>query len=712
MKCWEIVDSRRKHYMSEGIQEPHTTSNTGPEDLSTSELPHLIWDLCDALFKSLGDKFSQRSDEYFKYLKPRIGAALGQEDGVLVQLRDEYKTSANSIDQLNAISQKIKKVQDILNNAEIDLVVVHFRSRRERSDSIQTWQRVLGGKLVQEHQLKAEAFFDKFKLTRHVFDKARENGILFFHFSGGLSDSTQPMDSKNENVCRIDPEEQKLMVEVLKQLREGNGQSEIPQAICKENIKPLLPDANESFADHIKQYCKEHLQKEHQGRFEKTEEAIAFVIESCIVTLSLLSNDKLKPPRSVSMVPVFVGSERVGGISFFSGNREKLKNVSRDLKIFARNLLTYLAVRESHEIEVDKRILEEISPVTHLFIHTFNKAFTTPILNISDEIDKFSSQAGETEMASDRLHAIAVLFRSFARRWGGTFPALQALVGSDSDGIHGSRPKFLQATYTQLPTGELKDHLSAVFAVLMANDIFDDRDFKAFRNVLSSLDSLERIVSLNFDLSYRVPGHRDIWGLHLLNLMQNSLEALPLREALWPMRNQPEYISPELFKLIVSSTHDTSSEMESVIIEIEDNGRGFPDGVFNNQQPLLSEFAQTDSTPPTIWEIQKRIRRDPARYSSKSGESYGSGLVGMADYLSRICRVRWRPDPDTLDDAGDSLTGGEILERGSVDIIKPSGGRGTVVRLKVPAEYSSGQEDTSGYRTGVFFEMRGTRGDL
>jgi signal transduction histidine kinase len=664
----------------------------------------LVWDLCDFIFRRLGENFAQGTDAYLRYLELGIQAVLGQESALSDLPSDEKgSTIARKPEQIESIRHKVQATRECLERCNIDLVVVHFRSRREHPDSPQSTRRILVGPLVAKEHLTSKGLFDRWRLSSHAFDRASENGTLFFRFEA--KPAAELTRSKEEFQAGRD--EWQPIVHAIAHILDRPGVREIREEDVDGILKQLKEP--EQFTRHVSEYAQAHLQRP----LHTESELVAFVIESCIVTLTLLARDSQDRRRSVLLAPVFVGSERVGGVSFFSPDHTELQAARRDLKVFARNLLTYLAIQEAHEVEVEKRVLDEISPVTHLFIHTFNKAFTTPILNISDELDGFARQLqsgasiSEASSNADRLHAIAVYLRSFSRRWGGAFPAL---VSPERDNPDTHRPRFVKATDTLLPAEELRQHMKAVYAVSMAQDVFDATDLSRFRNVLSSFSGLDKLVRLTIDLPDRVPGHRDVWCLHLINLMQNALEALPLHDVLSQVRNPPQFLTAE-FDLSVKSRREMKGGCgDVVVLEVRDNGCGFRSDILDSQRELLGWFSRTNAAPPNLRDMPKVMRSGHKKYSSKSGESYSSGLVGLADYLSRICRVRWPWDESTAGGEQSHLQKGEILARGSM-VPKREDGY-TVIELTVPVDSHATAEPEEGYLTGVFFEMRTMRSDI
>jgi hypothetical protein len=385
--------------------------------LLAADLPHLSWDLCDTLFKRLGSEFRKSPPEYYAFLDTQLPCAFGQARNA----SPERRVSPDPEICTPALLTKIRSVQAALDTSTIDLVVVHFRSRREPADTPRCWQRVLSGNLVSRLQLDGQELFRSWKLKRHAFEKVRENGTLLFTFHG----EQPPGHHASKAECAMGPRELQLMIALIAELQKRPGPIEIDLEHTKTIVDALNQDRQADFIQQLVQYCDTHLQEP----FADTPESVAFVMESCIVTLKLLASGVLQLPRAVLLAPVFVGSERVGGVSFFSAHPSALRSpdVARNLKLHARNVLTYLAIREGQEIELSKRLLDELSPVTHLFVHTFNKAFTTPMLNISDELASFSSSLADHDIVdpdtmADRLQIIASYLRSFARRWGGTSP--------------------------------------------------------------------------------------------------------------------------------------------------------------------------------------------------------------------------------------------------------------------------------------------------
>ena len=644
------------------------------------ELPHLVWDLCDELFKDLGKMFASSREAYLRYLRNNIAATLGE------HLHEKAGSAGRP--HPKQTRTKVEEISRLLRGSGVDLVVAHFRSRRDRPENPSAWIRVIAGVLAHQSQLEANTLFNKWNLTQHAFERAKQNGTLLFSFMKG--DTATPISGLS-----IPETDWTQLAAVVRYLREQPGIQKILPHLLKT---PLL--LTSPFSRDLQFYCSNHLVE----RFDHEQSRIAFLIESSIVTLTLLG-EGLGAPRSALLVPVFVSSERVGGLSFFSNSVQALTAASRDLKIFSRNLLTYIAVREGHELEGEKRVLEEISPVTHLFIHTFNKAFTTPMLNIADDLNEIawsltdpSKTTSEPAVQADQLSTIATFIRCFARRWGGTFPALQLLSSPMSTTERGVRPRFVPVLYATIPPNQLREHIKAVYSLVMANDVFDDSTFSVYRSLLTRLGGLTRIVDLVLNFRHRLPGHCDIWLLHLLNLMQNCIEALPLASMLERARQSPQEVG-KTFRLRVE-TKEMSSKTGApcVVVELEDNGSGFNDDVRINQMKLFAEFSRSDQMPPSLWEVHKRIRENPSAYSTKSGESYASGLVGFADYLSRFCRIRVR-------EIGE-LEGAEILERGRIEIEKRNPGKGSLIRAIVPVDFPLGNAAVLDSNTAVVFEIR------
>jgi len=491
-------------------------------------------------------------------------------------------------------------------------------------------------------------------------------------------------ESKNEGpFCRISGPARKVMVRVIHRAYEGDGRI----IVSTEDIETL----SRADLDAIRRYCQEHTDSAvYQGRYDR--DAVAFVIESCIVTLHRFSTGEWSVPRSVLLTPVFVGKNRVGGVSFFS-QQDGMPGgpACRDLKIFARNLLTFIAVSEGVEVEVDRRVAEEISPVTHLFLHTFNKAFTTPVQNIADEIESYvagslkNDNTDEPSNTAGRLQAIAIFLRSFSARWAGTFPALQASFGEE----RGQRRFVPLVHLARLEHEVIVDHIRSTFAVTMANDIYDDESFCGYRRVLQDMHALDRLVKLDIRIGHAIPGTADLWYLHLLHMTQNSLEALNLFEALDKFRKRPAYAVP----LAQVEIQSKSNDGDRVTITIDDNGLPFDRHVREGMSSLLLRLGDANQPPASLKDMTRRIRNNRRSYSTKSAQSYGAGIIGFAHYLSRICRVEFKEKDRDFE-------GGRVVERGSIRLAEHPGQPKITISVPVPAD---SQEDV---RTGIFFERQ------
>ncbi len=640
-------------------------STTVPERLDA--LPTLVWNLCDTLFGQLRTDFHAPAVQYLELAKERIRTLLGQETRTLPML----DATAHA-----AVNTESARIRDALLAAGIDLTVAHLRSRRVPEQSQSGWLRVASGSLYDKHPDTIDGTLSSWRLLQSAFENAKRPGGIVLQF---MADEASNLATETPDLV-MPLREWRPLVDAIRKLRSSAAGAQIDAAALldvmpQEAVSVLSLRIGRFWADHLDAPVANHAN-------------VAALIESTVVTLSLLATDAVSAPRSVLLVPVFVGQERVGGFSFFSASAEALHATASKLEAFARVLALYFATRESRELEVQSRLLEQLTPVTHLFIHTFNKAFTTPVLNLADDISSIAARMPDSDASasadSDRLEAISVFLRAFARRWAGTFPALQFMSTVNGE-LGSSGPRFLVAPTSVIDTEDLAEHLRALFALYLSNDVTDDLEFGAYSQSLTRMDALDSIVDLRFDLPDAVPGYNDIWLLHLLNLAQNAIEALPLRHVLEKYRQYPALMTPAFHISMRSKLETDDVGAQWLNLYVANNGQRFIPSLRDDLNELLLRFCSP--VPATLWEIHMANRSNPQRYSTKSGEAYGSGLASLADYVSRICRVQVRDD--RAESAEVALQQGEIIGRGSVRIVDNTG-EDTQIAIRVPVGRTSG----------------------
>lgn len=604
---------------------------TTPDSPTTSELPHLSWDICDSVFSGLGNRFRGDFREYIRYLREKTELLIHGSG-------DETSDTAVAPEKLDLIPQALRQ-------AQVTHVAVHFRTRAQSSDR---WLRMMARTDRNDlaNEVNADDVFPHYELGTHAFEKARENGTLGFVFAEGRT-------SEEQNYCTIAPPVLDLMLRVVLHARERGGRIVV-------NDQDLT-DIGEEEREAIRRYCEGHTDN-HVYISKSSADAFSFVIQSCIATLQCLASGKWNLPRSVLLTPVFVGNNRVGGVSFFSdGVTLPASNAARDLKIFGRNLLTHLFINEDFVMQAKQEVKQELAPITHFYMHTYQKAFTTPVQNIADEIEKHiaetSPNSGKTERSdysAARLRTIAVFLRSFSARSAGAFSALQEPAGEQ----RGQRRFQPYSRVARLDGNAVIDHIKSAFAVTMANDIYDDEAFKDYRLVLGDLDALERLVDLDVHLDHPVPGTADIWHLHLLHMAQNSLESMDFFDVLERYKGRPAYLAPAAGSKIEIRSARGGMNQDRVILTIDDTGLPFNPVVRDQMGSLLERLADANQPLADYNEVTSNIRSQRTSYSTKSAQASGAGLITFAYFLSQICRIQGGPD----------LSDSSIVERGRMTL--------------------------------------------
>ncbi|MGB3514252.1 MAG: hypothetical protein WBA93_34585 [Microcoleaceae cyanobacterium] len=640
----------------------------------------LIWDICEEAFNKnteFHSWFISDIDQYFQFLKRSFARVINNSNRKLFE----------------GIGKSL------LSECEVDRVAIHYRSRRAKEDESATWRRSIfdltkiseprindnDSEYHDAPHIDTTTYYQGKTLPQHIFKKGKRNRVLCFEFA---KDEQELLNGKfvNQTLLRIPFSVYRIIAESL---------DEYP-------IQPSVEKIDKDFLHQLAQYCHDNLSDHNQP--QNDQERIQFLIDSSLITLTLLKKQVIKLPRAFILVPVFVGQEGIGGMAFFSENCKLLQENQRSLKYLAMNLLAYITVLESHEIEAEKRILEANSPVVHLFVHSINKAFTTPIQNICTDIDQaanilieISAQdelQAKTLKSGQRLRAISNFLSSFSERWSG---AIATLVNQSIEAETEATIRFLAIDQFDGKNinQELLLQVQALFSVQLANEIFDFSDFCKYRPFLeyfSTNEGINKLVDLRFNVQHRIYGSKDLILLFLLELVQNAIEALPLGKVLWNYRDNPRRLKRGTsgFKIEI-----TSQELEKwIAIEIRDNGSGFPSKILEGFQKYLPQYARTNFPPPTLREIRQQLAEDGETpevksgggLSSKSGGAMGIGIFGIADYLSRICLVEW----DRKKSAESDYTGQQvrIIRRGTVEIESPPGEkeRGSIVRLLLPKE--------------------------
>ena len=666
-----------------------------PQKPTLEDAVDLVWDVCEEVFDK-DDEFHywfiSDIEQYFQFLIQSFAQVLANSNGQL----------------LGGIGNSL------LSECGVDRVAIHYRSRRAQEDESTAWLRTIcnleklneprkhdnNSEDQEPSHLDTRKYYEGTTLPQHIFKKGKRNRILCFEFA---EDEQEVSDGKSVDTTLLP-----IPVSVYEVIKESLDKYPI--------IQPSIEKFDKSFLEKLAQYCRDNLSDNNQP--QNDEECIQFLIDSSLITLTLLKEGEIGLPRAFLLAPVFIGQEGIGGIAFLGPDSKQLQDNQRELKYLAMNLLAYVAMLESHEIEAEKRFLEASSPVVHLFVHSVNKAFTTPIQNICTEIDQGANLLGEISpqdklktreyRSSQRLRAIENFLSSFSKRWSG---AIAALANQQIEPETDSNIRFLTIDHFegQNINQELLPQVQALFAVQLANEIFDFSPFSKYRPFLERNEGINRLVDLRFNVQHRIPGSKDVMLLFLLELVQNAIEALPLGQVLWDYKDNPRRLKQGTSGFAVEITSEEREEW--IAIEIRDNGSGFSPEILKGFQKYLPGYARAKYSPSTLREIRRRLAEDRevsevksgGGLSSKSGSALGLGIFAIADYLSRICSVEWDQKKSEELDYPDQKA--RIIQRGKIEIESPSveKERGSIVRLLLPKELSARDTDKS---RGVFLQRR------
>jgi signal transduction histidine kinase len=682
-------------------------ANSQEQPLTLEDAVDLVWDVCEEVFDKDGkfhSWFISDIEQYFRFLIRSFAQVLANPNG-----------------------QPIGGIGTILKSIGVDRVAIHYRSRRAKEDESSAWQRTIcdlgeiKDKEPRTHDNNPEdpepphldrgTYYQGKTLPQHIFKKGKRNRILCFEFVRDEQNDIKQEESADgkEEFLQIPFSVYQKIIKFLDNYQQDNSLSEIIN-----EIKAV----NGHFLTRLAEYCQENLLED--SRPQNEQERIQFLIDSSLITLTLLKEGKIHLPRAFLLAPVFVGQEGTGGIAFFGKDRKQLQDNRRELKYLAINLLSYISMLESHEIEAEKRLLEATSPVVHFFVHSVNKAFTTPVQNICTEIAKAANLMGEisyqvelkteANRSSQRLQAIESFLSSFSKRWSGTFAAL-ASQPQKSNGLEPLRFLWLDDFDSRGIKEELSEQIEALFAVQLANDIYDFSEFSKYRPIFESLNGLKRIVDLRFNLQGKIWANKAPMLLYLADLVQNAIEALPLSEILWKYRDEPEsLLEGSSYLRIDVNCHEREDD---VLIEVCDNGSGFKQEIRDRLNGYLNKFSRLDFPPATLEGILQEIKpkesslETPSQglLSTKSGGALGQGILGLADYVSRICLVEWdRPRPGESDYPDDRAI---IKRRGKVEIESPrsESQSGSIIRILLPKVPDSRRDPKKSQR--VFVQRRG-----
>ena len=655
----------------------------------------------------------------------------------------------------NVFLEEQLRINEALRSVGVDFVAIHYDTRRwasnERSPS--SWMRAITPLSLESVDVdKIKQLFSERDLKNHGFRRSNMGKPWAFHFQA-VNAAKPKAFSSNPNTRLSE------VMYVEHDIYEAIKDPSLDQGLNLEILKQKFAKGDSSrlqkfdqFLARLNDFCEVNV------NVPNSDAAIDLLLSSSLVTRHLLMKyPNYQLPRFFLMCPVYINERPIGGIAYFFKATDALGvagkdvfanifvRIKTDLQFLATSVISYAHIKEAGFIEADRRQLERNSPVVHFFVHSVQKALNVPILNVASEIKhgtqqlrnlalaapKHPSMDGDPKQIADRVNTTADYLELTSRRWSGTLAALMNAT-RDTQSALTHRFTGVQTIHPASCTDELMRQLRAVFALQTGNEIYDDPELSEFESKFRGGNALDYALKLEIDFNRddTVRCERDIFLLQLYELIQNSIESLPIGQAIKALKTTPRLLEKHSTGLAVKVKCSMSSEKDFVDVVVEDNGRGFNEIILAKLNYFFKKFADLEN-PATIFAVNKQLETinshniigDAAEnshhtingiangtLSDKSGSALGQGLIGIADYQSRICRVAWpkvcpkgkrNSHPDEVD-ASQSV---RILARGTISASNNEDPRkGAVIQLRFP--HKSKKNVYENEDVGVFLEAR------
>jgi signal transduction histidine kinase len=306
---------------------------------------------------------------------------------------------------------------------------------------------------------------------------------------------------------------------------------------------------------------------------------------------------------------------------------------------------------------------ERVSALTYLLGHTFNKAFSTPILNRLDDIKRSHTRILQTNRPDKKIikelnnaNNYIMDIERIREILENTLSTLE-LFKKKEDGLQ---------TYglEDIVLSDLNKNLQ-MFALLLFNkrkesilrDSFLDRSAKDKIKKTSLNDWFTLDLFDKSDIIIRA--HEALFLLHITNIIDNSIHYLNYRKS-WEKKIKGIIkLSAQIF-----STFEAN---DTVRVIISDNGYGMTSELCSSLNKLFSKLATRESS---IFSEQIQDNLLSRVYSTGSGGRKGIALALSADYFSRITRIS---------------KSGETLDCGKIHVDSKVG-KGTTFTITFPVK--------------------------
>lgn len=370
----------------------------------------------------------------------------------------------------------------------------------------------------------------------------------------------------------------------------------------------------------------------------------------------------------------------------------------------AMQIFSVSTIQHFASVEAERRESERLGPIVHLLSHGLTKAFTTPLLNLCDQLE---TEGQKLETAAKELGAPAFsassarkvqrgsrFVRDFARLWGGLLaeftPAAEDQTDKPSRGITirvgketlGLSRRFSLTERVVLSdlARRLEDSAYDALEFLALNDLYDDDRFGVLRQ---RIEGGELSVKDLMDVSVKLPteavwAHEAVLLNHLQNLVENSilaLDFLPVLKSLENSTTPPPRLHPWItvtcdYPIFVGELNPEKCFRR---VSVRDSGRGIDETLRGKFRTEVIVPCNKGTFLLTTQSVREKLRKK--EYSTRSGAGLGQAWAACAYYVSRLCLVR----------PGSSSSPEVLIKRGSMELPEKRPGTGAQVDLLLPA---------------------------
>jgi len=210
------------------------------------------------------------------------------------------------------------------------------------------------------------------------------------------------------------------------------------------------------------------------------------------------------------------------------------------LDAFLNEMIPHLLMEE----RIERESLERISIISHLMSHSSTKLFTTPLRNSINELKKEIRRADIETIDDIPKNLNFRIIDRLIRLWQSTLEILDTYARVERE-ASGYEYRFeTEDVYFQDIMKDINEYAIALF-LLHINDLYDDYDFRDLRyDIEKGKFGFHDFVDLDINITNfevgRIEGHKEILCIHLLNFLENAIEALDYSEQAAELLNKAE----------------------------------------------------------------------------------------------------------------------------------------------------------------------------